>query len=231
MRHDANTHNPTDLLASNSLFASLSSTDRRTLAERAQCKEYRKGETVAHRADAWPFLLLVESGSVNLLRESEEGRTLIVTSLGSGEVFWGLAFFYADAPSIVTIQAREKSRLWLWHRDVLRPFLLDNGQAAWELCLLLVSRMQRASQVLSELAFQPVAGRVAKHLLEHFKDVDSGSLKRDLTLDEMAARAGTTREVVCRALYGFSDRGLIHITRTEFQLTDKAGLTQLAERS
>lgn len=91
--------------------------------------------------------------------------------------------------------------------------------------------MERASTILGELAFQPVAGRVARLLLDHFKDADGDRLKRDLTLDEMAARAGTTREMVCRALYNFSDKGLIHITRTEFQLTDRDGLTQLAERS
>ncbi len=90
--------------------------------------------------------------------------------------------------------------------------------------------MERAREILSELAFQPVADRVARLLLDHFKDADGNRLQRDLTLDEMAARAGTTREMVCRARYNFSDRGLIRITRTEFQLTDENGLTQLAER-
>ena len=91
--------------------------------------------------------------------------------------------------------------------------------------------MERASAILGELAFQPVAGRVARLLLDHFKDADGDRLKRDLTLDEMAARAGTTREMVCRRLYNFSDPGLIHITRPEYYLTDKNGLTQLAERA
>ncbi len=32
----------------------------------------------------------------------------------------------------------------------------------------------------------------------------------------VAARVGTTREMVCRALYNFSDKKLIEVTRTEF---------------
>jgi hypothetical protein len=46
----------------------------------------------------------------------------------------------------------------------------------------------------------------------------------------MAAYIGTTNEMVCRALYRFSDEKLIHITRTEFALNDEAGLAQLARR-
>ncbi len=219
-----------ELLAGNSLFGCFNPRDRDTLAERAIFRDYGKGELVTCLGDVWPNLFLVEAGSVNLLRESGEGRSLIVASLGLGEIFWGLAFFYPDAPSVVTIQAREESRLLLWPRDFLLPFLLENGQAAWELCRLLVKRMGRASEILGELAFQPVAGRVARLLLTYFKDADRDRLKRDLTLDEMAARAGTTREMVCRALYDFADKGLIDITRTEFRLVDKARLVQLAER-
>jgi CRP-like cAMP-binding protein len=57
------------------------------------------------------------------------------------------------------------------------------------------------------------------------------AIGRHLTLDEMAARIGTTREMVCRALYRFADKRLIDVTRTEFVLTDEAGLGKLAEGS
>ena len=218
-------------LEQNSLLAQVSAADRTELARRAIHRQYQKGEFIAHYQEVWPYLLLVEDGAIDLLRESEEGRSLIVATIQPNEIFWGLALFYEDAPSVVTLQAHDPTGLWLWSRDTILPFLLENGKASWELCRLLVRRMERASEILGELAFQPVAGRVARLLLDHFKDADGNRLKRDLTLDEMAARAGTTREMVCRALYNFSDRGLIHITRTEFQLTDKNGLTQLAERS
>jgi len=222
---------PDTLLEQSPLFARWNAGERSELARRAVQREFQKGEFVAHYGEVWPYLLLIENGAIDLLRESEEGRSLIVATLGPGEVFWGLAFFFEDAPSIVTLQARETTCVYLWRRNLILPFLLENGTASWELCRLLVRRMERASAILGELAFQPVAGRVARLLLDHFKDAEGDRLKRDLTLDEMAACAGTTREMVCRALYNFSDKGLIRITRTEFQLTDKNGLTRLADRS
>jgi len=73
-----------------------------------------------------------------------------------------------------------------------------------------------------------VAGRLARLLLEHFETAGESSIARHLTLDEMAARVGSTREMVCRALYSFSDRNLIEVTRTEFVLRDRNGLSQVA---
>jgi len=108
------------------------------------------------------------------------------------------------------------------------PWLKNEGEALWALCGLLVARMQQASEVLEDLAFQPVAGRLAKLILQRYGEAEAGPVARDLTLDEMAARVGTTREMVCRILYRFADERLIHITRTEFNLLDRHNLARIA---
>jgi len=51
-----------------------------------------------------------------------------------------------------------------------------------------------------------------------------------MTLDEMAARIGSTLEMVCRLLYRFSDEGLIKITRTEFTVVDTENLHKRAQK-
>jgi CRP/FNR family transcriptional regulator len=100
----------------------------------------------------------------------------------------------------------------------------------WELCRLMVNRMARASELVEEQAFQPITGRLARLLLDTFESAGGISVARYLTLDEMAARIGTTREMVCRVLYQFSDQELIEVTRTEFMLLNKADLHKLAEQ-
>jgi CRP/FNR family transcriptional regulator len=62
------------------------------------------------------------------------------------------------------------------------------------------------------------------------KTKNQNSIERSLTLDEMAARIGSTREMVCRLLYKFSDEGLIKITRTEFTIIDAETLNMKAQR-
>ncbi len=217
-----------ELLALHPVFASLSEADRARLDDWAIPKTYRPGEAVTLAGDRWPYLFLVAEGSILALKESSEGRSLIVAEMGTEEVFWGLAFFEAEMPNPVTLQCREAAKLYLWRREDVQPLLLANGRLTWELARTMVRRMLRASEVIEGLAFQPIAGRLARFLLEQVSP-DGQSVPRSLTLDELAARLGTSREVVCRALYRFADKNLISVTRTEFILTDRNGLARLVE--
>lgn len=217
------------LLNENPVFRAIAPSDLKQVGQATSLRHYRKGEKVVLFGDVWPYLLLMADGVVEALKESSEGRNLHVGCFGRGEVFWGLAFFQEDAPMPVSLEARENCHLYLWSRATILPILLRNGQASWELSRLMAERMQLASDLMEGLAFQPVAGRLARLLLDHFKQAGDSSISRNLTLDEMAARVGSTREMVCRALYGFSDKKLIEVTRTEFILTDREGLFRLVE--
>jgi len=219
-----------DLLKNNPIFATFSPTDLDELVQLGSTRSYQKGEKVILYGDVWPYIFLVGDGLIEGMKESGDGRLLRVASFGTGELFWGLAFFHENAPMPVTLEVREDSQLYLWSRNAIFPILSNNGRASWELSRLMAGRMQEASNLVDGLAFQPVAGRLARLLLENFEVAGDSAISRNLTLDEMAARIGTTREMVCRALYGFSDKKLIEVTRTEFVLTDRDGLARLGER-
>ena len=217
------------LLDRHPVFAPLEAAERDLLAEQAIRRDLQKGETLALQGDVWPYLFLVAEGEVDAVKVSSEGRNLLVTTFGTGELFWGLAFFQEEAPLLATLEAHCPARVFLWSRQQIKPVFLEHGQMGWELCRLMIQRMQRASAIVEELAFQPVAGRLARLLLDHFSSAGDQTIERSLTLDEMASRVGTTREMVCRALYRFADKKLIDVTRTEFVLTDKDGLMLVAE--
>ncbi len=218
-----------ELLSQNPIFASLSNQDNESLVQSAITRSYQKGEWISHLGDVWPYLFVVEEGCVTPLKESSE-RSLIVVELGEGEVFWGLSFFLDEAPMPVALVAKEASRISMWPIDHIKPLLFENGQMSWELTRLMVRRMQYASDILDEFAFQPVTGRLARLLLEHYDDAVGDYVARDMTLDEMAARIGTTREMVCRQLYKFADQGAIQISRTEFMISDQERLENIAGR-
>ena len=219
-----------DALKKNPVFASFSVPDLEEVARLSIARSYSKGEKLTLYGDVWPYLFLIENGEIEAMKESGEGRVLRVTSFGAGELFWGLAFFHEEAAMPVTLGASEDSKIHLWARRDILPLLFRNGQSSWELSRLMADRMQRASEILEGLAFQPVAGRLARLLLDHFELAGDAAISRHLTLDEMASRIGSTREMVCRALYGFSDKKLIEVTRTEFVLTDREGLAHLVAR-
>lgn len=210
-----------------SIFPGLQPNQIKQLSDLAIQRRYSRGEIIFLQGEIWPYLFIVVGGMLSAMKESGEGRSLVMGKFILGDVFWGMSFFNPALSSPVTLQAMEDSQLILWDHESLLPYLLTNGQAAWGLCSLLVDRMHKASLKLEELAFQPVVCRLARLLMDNFKDAPDGCLARNLTLDEMAAHIGTTREMVCRALYKLADEKIIQVTRTEFYLSDHIGLSRL----
>lgn len=209
------------------VFAVVGVNDRELLARQAVRREYERDQTVVLFGDVWAFLLFVEKGELQAYKESSDGRSLMVAEFKKGDVFWGAALFSENAPMPVTLETRSASSLLLWRREDIMPVLVRNGQAGWELCRLMAERMLRASMIVEELAFRTVAGRVARLLLEQAQDQDI--TPRTLTLEEMAMRIGSTREMVCRSMQRFASDGLIEITRTEFFIANRQGLEKMVE--
>jgi CRP-like cAMP-binding protein len=210
-----------DKLASHPVFDNLPPPTLDNIIRYAIYKIYTTGEILVHQGDVWPYLFYVEAGGINAVKESFQGRALIATTLKEDEFFWGLAFFIEDTPMPVLLQAETETRLYLWSRERLLPVILGNGSVAWNLCQIMVRRMQEASGIVEELAFQPVMGRLAGLLLELYGDAEDEFKTRQYTLDEMAARIGTSREMVCRHLYRFAEKGVIEIRRTELRINDR----------
>ncbi len=220
----------TKQLTQDPVFTSLPTPELEKLADQASLRSYKKGEWIVHNSDIWPYFLWVESGKINALKESSEGRSLITTTILPQESFWGLAFFQEDMPMPVALVAEKNTKVRLWSRQQFLPFLLKNGQMSWEFARQMVLRMQQASEIVESLAFHPVPGRLANLLLERYSGSGATPVSRDMTLDQMAAHIGSTREMVCRALYKFADDGAIKINRTEFIISNESLLGSIAHR-
>jgi len=220
-----------DLFTRNPVFSVLPKQKLEILIRLAIPRKYQKGDCIAHIGDVWPYLFLVVSGSIKALKYSAEGRILVVTTFESGDIFWGVAFFYDHLPMPVSLETNANTKILLWSAEQMHPVLKENGQFSWELSRLMIGKMARASEILEEMAFQPVAGRLAKLLMETGQDEKMGVIQRSLTLDEMAARIGSTREMVCRFLHRFADEGIIDITRTEYKIVDPSRMEEMVQRN
>lgn len=217
-------------LAYNQILSHLDETDLQKMEVDAHVRRFQSGDWIIHHGDVWECLFFIQKGQVTAIKESPEGRSLTLATFNEGEIFWGLAFFIENAPMPAALKATTKSELLLWHRDDIMPLIMSNGKFSWELSRLAIQRVQFASEIVERLAFQPLAGRVARLLLEQYP-TNQNVVPRHLTLDEMASRVGTTREIVCRILYRFAEQGAIQINRTEFTFLDRNLLEEQTRRS
>lgn len=170
-------------------------------------------------------VFFILKGQVIAIKESTEGRSLTLAAFDEGEIFWGLAFFIENAPMPAALKASGDCELMMWSRDAFMPFVLQDGRLSWELTRLVIQRVQFVSEIVEKLAFQPLTSRVARLLLDQFPS-GQDIVPRHLTLDEMASRVGTTREIVCRILYRFAEQGAIQINRTEFMFQNRSLLEE-----
>ncbi|GAB4421721.1 MAG: hypothetical protein Kow002_10810 [Anaerolineales bacterium] len=209
-----------ETLAQNTIFSHLDEAALQKALGIAKIENLKRGEWLVHHGDVWPCLFFVREGEVTAIKESAEGRSLTLTTIRAGDVFWGLAFFIENAPMPAALKVTKTCELLIWSRDQLMPFVLENGRFSWELSRLAIQRVQFASEVVEKLAFQSLTGRMARLLLEQFP-VGQDVVPRHLTLDEMASHIGTTREMACRILYRLAEEGAIQINRTEFVFKDR----------
>lgn len=221
------TKNP---LARNQVLSQLNSAELEKLNASAQVRRFQDDDWIVHHGDVWAYLFFIQKGKVTAIKESPEGRSLTLATFDEGEIFWGLAFFVENAPMPAALKATTNSELLLWHRDDIMPLIMSNGKFSWELSRLAIQRVQFASEIVEQLAFQPLAERVARLLLEQYP-ANQSVVPRHLTLDEMASRVGTTREIVCRILYRFAEQGAIQINRTEFTFLNRNLLEEQTHRS
>lgn len=210
-----------ETLASIPLFADLPQSILGDIARKAIQRTYKSQEIIVYQEDVWPYLFLVVRGNIHAIKESPGGRAFIATSLKSGDIFWGLAFYIEGAPMPVLLQAKADTQIYIWDRDYLVPIIQGHGDMSWKLCQVMITRMQLASEIVEDLAFQPVMGRLAGLILSEFGDAEDEFKTRELTLEEMASRIGTTREMVCRHLYRFAEKGAIQINRTELKIKNR----------
>ena len=89
----------------------------------------------------------------------------------------------------------------------------------------LARRLRRTNDVLADLVFTDVPGRVAKALLDlagrFGRPVEDGVLvAHDLTQEELAQLVGASRETVNKALADFASRGWLRLEARAVLLLD-----------
>ena len=204
-----------DVLRQAPLFSALD--DEAAVALRSSMGEgrLRRGEVLFHEGDSGDKLYIVTDGKIKLGRTSSDGRENLLAIMGPGQMFGELSLFDPGPRSATVTAITDTTFLSLSHEDLMR--WLD-GRPAVALGLLsqLAGRLRRSNDVVADLVFSDVPGRVAKQLLEladrFGRTADDGiHVHHDLTQEELAQLVGASRETVNKALADFASRGWIRL--------------------
>ena len=155
-----------DVLSRAPLFEALD--EESALALRAGVVDVRlaRGERLFDEGDAGDRLYVILDGKIKLTRTAPDGRENLLSVLGPGEMFGELSLF-DPRPRTASAVAVTDSRLAALANDNLRHWLTGRPDVAMHLLRALAQRLRRANDVMADLVFTDVPGRVAKALLEY----------------------------------------------------------------
>ena len=197
------------------LFTALD--DAAAAALRASMETVRlpKGSTLFSEGDDGDQLYVIVEGKLKLGTSSGDGRENLLSILGPGEMFGELSLFDAGPRTSTSTAVTDVRLLSLGHKQVI-PWITAHPQVALDLLERLAQRLRRTNEVVGDLVFSDVPGRVAKALLdlgERFGKVTDEGLyvHHDLTQEELAQLVGASRETVNKALADFASRNWIRL--------------------
>ena len=221
-----------DVLRQAPLFSGLDDEAARSLGSSMSETRLNRGEVLFREGDTGDRLYVVTEGKIKLGRTSVDGRENLLAILGPGQMFGELSLF-DPGPRSATATAVTDARMQTLGHDELSRWLDTRPDVARGLLNQLAGRLRRANDVVADLVFSDVPGRVAKALLDlsrrFGRTADDGiHVHHDLTQEELAQLVGASRETVNKALADFAMRGWLRLEPRSVVLMDVERLQRRA---
>jgi CRP/FNR family cyclic AMP-dependent transcriptional regulator len=202
------------------LFHGLSDDTLATVAHAAVMRRIPRGQSVLHAGDRSDFVYFVLTGSLKVVVSDEDGREVILSILGQGELFGEMGMF-GEQPRSASVVAVTPADLVMIAKHDFRRIMQDNFEVAWRIMCNLADRLRNADRKIESLALMDVYGRVARLLLEMSEDVNGDAVVvRKITKQDIAKMIGASREMVSRVMKDLSTQGLIEETDRGIVLRD-----------
>lgn len=204
------------------LFAGLADEDIRELMSVAKRRTFRSGEVIFHREDPGQVLYVIKEGKVKISLISPDGQEISLVVFGKGECFGEFAIL-DGLPRSADAIAMEKVECYTLQRSDFHKAIMKNPKIAIQVMEVLSKRLRSTDQMIEDLIFLDVYGRVAKKLLEladtHGTKVENGiRIDVRLTQQELASMVGSSRESVNKVMGYFTDKNFISTDKHKITL-------------
>jgi CRP/FNR family cyclic AMP-dependent transcriptional regulator len=194
------------------IFQGLSDDRLATVARVAMMRRVPRGAAVVHEGDRTDFVYFVLTGNLKVMVSDEDGREVILTILGQGEMFGEMGVL-DDSPRSASVVAVAPSDLVTIAKSDFKRLMQENFELSWHVMCNLTRRLRDADRKIESLALMDVYGRVARLLLEMSEEIDGVKVvKKKISKQDIAKMIGASREMVSRVMKDLGLRGLIEET-------------------
>jgi CRP/FNR family transcriptional regulator len=210
-----------------SYLGTLPAAEQAALARRCRLRAVRRGEIVFEEGAPASGLWIVLSGRVKLVRMSARGREQVLHTESAGATLAEVPLFDGGG-YVASAMAVDDARLLFVPREALLDLCRRRPAVALGVIAVLARRLRGFAALIEDLALRDVTARVARWLLTEMRQSGGGDLRLQGTREEIAARLGTVRELVSRALSQLEGRGLLEVRGRQVRVREPAGLAAAA---
>lgn len=220
-------------LRRSSIFGELPQAALHELAYRSRRATIRRHHCVVEQGTHWPYIGVVESGIVRAMVLTETGREHALYDLFPGDVFGEIALLDQGETPVRHVALTAGTTVVLVPVDEVRSLLRTQAALLSSLWALAAQRFRVVLNNLSTLLSGSAMARVAHALLPYAQPAsgltDALPPLPSMTQGEIAASAGTVKEVVSRALAELEDAGALARVRGHVVKLDRDKLIAAME--
>jgi len=178
-----------------SLFSNLNHKDIADLESICLERTVAKNTLLINEGDETDCLYVLLKGKAHALRSDETGRQFVVNRFGPLDYFGEMSLFDRNARCATVITKEKCALMVLTHKAFFR-FAAGHPEVYPNMIRTLLKKLRKATELIGELAFMDVYGRLARFLVENAST--EGVIEEKLTQQDLADIVGSSRETVNR---------------------------------
>ena len=213
-------------------FSSLKALNKEELLRMAECKTsytIKKGEPIFEEGDVTNGIYCIKDGVCKLSKLSDNGKDQIVKLVKPGELL-GQRSMISDEPANLSAVALEDMEVCFIPRSEVMQFFTQNNQFSMNVMKTICEDLKGADDHMVNMAQKTVRQRLAETLIyleDTFGKNDDGTLRIQLSREELAGMIGTATESCIRLLSELNKSTYIELIGKKIKLLDKNKLKRL----
>ncbi|MGB0888469.1 MAG: Crp/Fnr family transcriptional regulator [Vicingaceae bacterium] len=207
------------------LLKALSLVEKMKMAKKIKDSKLKKNEYIFFPEDPSSSIFFLKKGRVKLGTYSEDGKEIIKTILGPGEIFGEMSLIGEGKRKDFAMALDNDVTICAMNMTDMEEMMEKNSRLGMRVTKLIGFRLQKTERRLESLIFKDARTRIIDFIIdmgnENGKAIGKEILvKHNLTHMDIANLTATSRQTVTTVLNELKEKNLIHLERNKFLIRD-----------
>lgn len=206
------------------IIKTFSESEKQEVISLSHMKHYKKKDIIYLQGDSSDQIYFLKTGKIKISKYSQEGKEMILSILGPGQIFGELSLSFQSERDEVA-EAVNDCFLCTIKADLLNKIIEGNPNFPLQVVKLMGERVKKIEKRLESLYFKTVHERIKELILQlslengKEKNQDKNSENKEievdliLTHDEIAKLTATNRQTVTSVLKDLEKKNIISYSR------------------